>query len=75
MPTTPNPGQGRREWNIAVHSLAAALGLRDMLAANPLPDNDYYNDALAAAIALVEEMDRNLEDVTSRYTARERGLA
>lgn len=75
MRTTTNPGQGRREYNIAVRSLADAAELRDMLAANPLPDNDYYDEALGAAIALVEEMDRNLDDVTTRYTAKECGIS
>lgn len=68
MPTTSNPGQGRREYRIAVSSLKMAKELRDLLDAHPLPDNDYYNDALAAAASLVDEMDRNLEDVRERWT-------
>lgn len=75
MHTTPNPGQGRREYRIAVSSIAQAEALRDLLAANPLPANDYYAQALADAIALADEMDRNLQDVMDRFTPEQCGLA
>lgn len=64
----------RREYDIALISLSNAEDLAALLAANPLPGNSYYDDAMASAIELVAEMERNLTHVMDNCTPESIGL-
>lgn len=72
--TTTQTSQARREYASASYSLNAAEDLLRHLATNPLVGNCYYDDALANATILANEMERNLQDVMDRFTPEECGL-
>jgi hypothetical protein len=68
MNTTYRPTVARfqRELAISYASLRNAEALRDMLVANPLPGNAYYDDAVQRADELAGEMQDDLDDVMTR---------
>jgi hypothetical protein len=59
-------GRFQRELTNSYASLRSAEALRDMLVANPLPDNPYYDDAVQRADELAGEMQDDLDDVMTR---------
>jgi hypothetical protein len=68
MNTTHRPTLARlqRELAISYASLRNAEALRDMLAANALEGNAYYDDAMQRADELAGEMQDDLDDVMTR---------
>ncbi len=74
MTKTATNSRARLEYATALGSLAAAEDLLDMLRSNKLGDNCYYFDALHSAEMLVDEMDRNLQDVMDRFTPEQCGV-
>jgi hypothetical protein len=63
MNTTTNRPQTyhQRKLDNSYASLRMAEALRDMLAANPLPGNCYYDDAVRRADELAAEMQDDLD--------------
>lgn len=65
--------KARRAYETSLFSLNAAEDLLKVLADNPLPGNDYWQDALDKANALVIEVAHDLECVMDTYSPEECG--
>jgi hypothetical protein len=63
----------RRRYDIALRSLINAGDLLTLLMARPLPENDYYAEAVRRAERLVDECRADVDSASADYNDARRG--